>query len=62
MRIKITDECIACGLCVDIAPQLFEMNDLLGRAVSKRAPEVGEEDKAREAADSCPVEAIKLEE
>jgi len=38
------------------------MNDLLGRAVSKRDPEVGEEDKAREAADSCPVEAIKLEE
>ena len=62
MRIKITDECIACGLCVDIAPQLFEMNDLLGRAVPKRDPEVGEEDKAREAANSCPVEAIKLEE
>ena len=27
MRIKITHECIACGLCFDIASQLFEMND-----------------------------------
>jgi len=62
MRIRITDACIDCGLCAEIAPQLFELDDLLGRAVPKRDPEVGEENVAREAADSCPVEAIKLEE
>ena len=55
------DACTACGLCPDICPAVFE---LTGEVATVKADPVppGEEDAAREAADSCPVDAITIEE
>ncbi len=59
MKVKIdTETCIGCGACVAACEDVFELKD--GKAVAKQA----ETDKEceKEAADICPVEAIKIEE
>ena len=53
------DACTGCGLCADIAPGAFEVNDD-GIAVVLD-PITDDEDTVQEAADSCPVEAISIE-
>ena len=62
MKASVDQEsCIGCGLCPDICPDVFEMADD-GKAVAKVDTVPSEvEDQAREAADSCPVDAIALE-
>lgn len=62
MKVKVTEECIACGVCVDICPEVFFLgDDGLAHAKEDEAakPELAE--KIREAADSCPTEAIVIE-
>ena len=56
------DTCIACGLCPSISPECFEIEDD-GKAgfIVDEAP-AGTEDEVREAAESCPVDAIAVEE
>ena len=54
------DACTGCGLCADIAPGTFEVNDD-GVAVVID-PAGNDEDTIQEAVDSCPVEAISIEE
>ena len=54
------DACTGCELCVDTCPEVFEMND--GIAVVKAGDVPADaEDTCREAADSCPVECISVE-
>jgi ferredoxin len=48
--------CIGCELCVDMCPEVFEMNDD-GHATAKD-PAGAAEAKIQEAIDACPVEAI----
>ena len=55
------DLCTGCGLCVDTCPAVFEMNDAVARVLVESVPEDAL-DTCREAADNCPVEAIKIEE
>lgn len=45
------EKCIGCGLCASICPEVFEMKD--GKAHAKGSGKC-----AKEAADSCPVDAI----
>lgn len=53
-------DCVSCGLCADICPAVFEMQDV---AVVKVDPvPAASENDCREAARSCPVEAIHLHE
>jgi ferredoxin len=54
--------CEGCGPCVDICPEVFELNEE-GLAVVN-FDEIPEElhEACREAADSCPTEAISIEE
>lgn len=53
------DLCIACGACIDIAPEIFDWNDEgLSHAIVDEVPE-DKEDLAKEAIESCPTEAIK---
>ena len=62
MKVRIIkEECIACGVCADIAPEIFEMGDDAAEVKVAEVPEP-EQDAVREAAESCPTEAIVLEE
>lgn len=56
------EACISCGLCPSICPEVFEMdaNDKAFAKLDPVPPELHE--KAREAADSCPVDAIAIQE
>jgi len=63
MKTKVDPEtCIGCGLCPSIAPDVYEMrDDGKAHAISEDVPS-GSESSAQEAADSCPVSAITIEE
>ncbi len=55
------DTCIGCSLCAEICPAVFQMDDEeLAYVIVDEIPEE-EESSAQEAADSCPVEAITIE-
>jgi len=55
------DACIGCGLCVDTCPEVYEMpEDKVVVKVEAIPAEIA--DKAKEAAENCPVDAIKIEE
>ncbi|HDQ46200.1 MAG TPA: ferredoxin [bacterium] len=60
MKITILrDVCIGCGVCADLSPGVFEM-DGENIAVVNRDPGPEEVDSVREAAESCPVDAIDI--
>jgi ferredoxin len=60
MKATITEECISCGLCVNICPEVFEMGDNLAMVKMEVIPAEFEK-AAQQAADECPVTAIKIE-
>ncbi|APM41059.1 ferredoxin [Clostridium kluyveri] len=53
--------CISCGLCPEVCPDVFDMDDD-GKAVAaaNEVPKTSQ-DSAKEAAESCPVSAITVE-
>lgn len=53
--------CISCGLCVDICPEVFQMDDDGVAEVYVEDVPVEVEDAAVEAQDSCPVSVITVE-
>jgi ferredoxin len=56
------DLCIGCGLCADLCPEVFELDDDdKAQAIADEVPEEAEE-ACRDAVEQCPVEAIKIEE
>lgn len=60
MKFKVNENCIACGLCTGICPEIFSLdsNDEIAQA---KAEDVSGEtgDKGLEAMESCPVSAIE---
>jgi ferredoxin len=54
------DLCTGCGLCVDVCPEVFDLEGELATVIVDEVPADAEET-AQEAAESCPVEAITLE-
>lgn len=60
MVVRIEDSCTACGLCVDICPEVFQMGDDIAEVIYPEVPPEFEET-AQRAADECPVEAIIVE-
>ncbi len=50
------DTCTGCGLCPDIAPDTFALND--DGVAEVIDPQGDDEDTIQEAIDSCPVSAI----
>jgi len=61
MKAKIDENlCTGCGLCSDNCPEVFEMGDTTARVISDPVPAEYEE-KAQEAAENCPVDAISIE-
>jgi len=55
------DSCTGCGLCSDACPEVFELEDDVAKVTADPVPEAAIES-CREAAESCPVEAINIEE
>ena len=61
MRVTVDEEaCIACGLCAETCPEVFELKDDKVIAKMEEVPEEWVES-CREAAEECPVEAIQVE-
>ena len=59
MKYYVNEQCIGCGLCEGICPEVFEItNNGVAKAIDD--PVANEiEDKAAEAKESCPVGAIE---
>ncbi len=53
------DLCTACELCVDICDEVFEMSDDVAIVKGSEVPADAEDD-CKEAAESCPAEAIEI--
>lgn len=73
MKVTIErDTCVSCGMCWDTCPQFFEQNpdDSFSQVIEEfrtggpgtGTPVKDDESCVREAADSCPVTIIKIEE
>lgn len=58
-KVWIEEGCTACGLCEEICPEVFKMED--EATVLEGIDYSAFEEKIKEAADSCPVEIIKYE-
>jgi ferredoxin len=54
------EECIACGVCADIVPEVFVMGEDNAEVELPAVPSAHEE-AVRDAAESCPTEAIVVE-
>lgn len=54
------DTCTGCGLCCDTCPAVFEMGDSVAKVIATPIPDK-DLASAKEAAEGCPVEAIKIE-
>lgn len=59
MEFRVNENCIGCGLCVSICPQVFHLGDA-GMAQAEAGPiDAAYEAGARLAQDDCPVDAIE---
>lgn len=58
-KVWVDDECIACGTCVDLCPDVFELEGDI--ATVKAGADLSQDDAITEAAEACPVEAIHCE-
>lgn len=58
MQVKVNDECIGCGLCESVCPQVFQMEGARSVVVDSSDEYL---ELAREAAESCPVAAIEVD-
>ena len=61
MKVRVTEDCISCGLCVEICPEVFETGDEFAQVKMADIP-ANFEKKVRQAVDDCPVAAIIIEE
>jgi ferredoxin len=62
MKVKVDkDKCISCGLCANTCPNTFIMDEDNKSKVIKQPSTKDEEVCAKEAIESCPVEAISEE-
>ena len=63
MKVKIDHElCSGDGICVEICPDVFELNDSDQAQVITDPVPAEHEDSVREAAESCPEGCIYIEE
>ena len=58
-KVWVEEECTSCGLCVDICPEVFEMEDIA--TVIKGVNFDDYEAQIKDAAESCPADVIKYE-
>ena len=61
MKAIVTEDCILCGACADICPEVFDVSEGdIARVIVDIIPEELKA-KAKEACEACPVDAITLE-
>ena len=59
-KVWIEEGCTVCGLCEELCPEVFEVDD---EAVVKDGADIeNNEEGIKDAAENCPVEIIKFEE
>jgi ferredoxin len=56
-----TDECIACGNCEAVCPEVFRLDEVLGHSEVIN-PHGAPGEKIQEAIDQCPVQCIHWQE
>lgn len=62
MKVKVDEEkCIGCQLCVQVAPDLFDMAEDKAIAKTEEVPE-DQQESCKQASEQCPVEAIPIQE
>ena len=59
MKVRIEEGCIACGVCEEIAPDVFTVDD--DCTVNPDADLNANADAIKEAAEECPVSVIIIE-
>ena len=59
-KVWIEEDCTACGVCEDICPEVFKVEDIA--IVNENVNFADHEEEIREAAENCPVEVIKFTE
>jgi ferredoxin len=62
MKVTVdADACTGCGLCAETCPEVFDMgDDDIAKVKGDEVP-TDAEDSAKQAADDCPAEAIKVD-
>lgn len=60
MKAKVLDTCVACGLCIDLCPDVFQMGDDIAEVIVDEIP-ADKESLAQQSAEECPVDAIEIE-
>jgi len=61
MKAAISEECVSCGLCVDICPDVFEMGTEYAQVKMTGIPEKFEAAVRQAAYEWCPASAIAVE-
>jgi ferredoxin len=61
MKVRVDpDLCTGCGVCIDMCPEVFELQGDVSVVTVDTVP-ADLEGTAREAAEACPVEAISVD-
>ncbi|MDD2959952.1 MAG: ferredoxin [Lachnospiraceae bacterium] len=59
MKYFVNENCIGCGLCVETCPEVFVMTDEEVAKAQQCELEEEVDERAREAMEDCPVDAIE---